>query len=235
VKQPLQRHQLVWLDEYGWFRVLAQAAGRRQPALDAAALACLEHWAERRWPLVVTRQACSPVEGGLDTPLLLGLPAPACWGRQALVVTASLLAVQRQAAFPAASDAGVQLAAAMQARWSTLCGDLAALGVAAQVYGSRGWQLITGMHYLHAQSDIDLLLPVANDAQADAACALLQHAQDSATLPGLRIDGELAFDNGAGVAWREWAAWRAGRARQLLVKRIAGVALEDAAPGLAAA
>jgi phosphoribosyl-dephospho-CoA transferase len=30
------------------------------------------------------------------------------------------------------------------------------------------------------------------------------------------------------VAWREWSAWRAGRARRLLVKRLHGAAMADA-------
>jgi phosphoribosyl-dephospho-CoA transferase len=233
--QPLQRHQLVWLDEYGWFRVLAQAAGRRMPTLDAAALSCLEHWAERRLPLVVTRQAIAPAEAGPDTPLLLGLPAPACWGRQSLAVTACLRAVQQQGEFPDAAAARIQLPGDAQAGWSVLCASLATLGVAARVYGSHGWQLVTGLVYLHAQSDIDLLMPVADARQADAACALLHAAQTSGPLRALRVDGELAFENGAAVAWREWAQWRAGLTPQLLVKRIDGVSLEDATPWLAAA
>ena len=45
-----------------------------------------------------------------------------------------------------------------------------------------------------------------------------------------RLDGELVFDDGAAVAWREWIEWRAGRARAVLVKRLHGVALQrDAA------
>ena len=37
--------------------------------------------------------------------------------------------------------------------------------------------------------------------------------------------GELMFDDGTAVAWREWLAWRAGRVKSLLVKTIAGSSL----------
>jgi phosphoribosyl-dephospho-CoA transferase len=57
--------------------------------------------------------------------------------------------------------------------------------------------------------------------QADAAAALLRSFP--CELP--RLDGELVFDDGAAVAWREWLAWRAGRALALLVKRIDGSSL----------
>jgi hypothetical protein len=63
--KPLRRHQLVWLDEFGWYRTLATAASSSsrsgQPTAAAAeTLECLEHWAEQRWPLVVTRQPIEP-------------------------------------------------------------------------------------------------------------------------------------------------------------------------------
>jgi len=94
------------------------------------------------------------------------------------------------------------------------------------VYGGHGWQLLSGHEYLHERSDLDLWIAVAEDDQADAVAACLQ-AFDTPKRP---IDGELVFVDGAAVAWREWAAWRAGRTRALLVKRLHGATLERAAP-----
>lgn len=227
----LRRHQLVWLDEYGWYRILAAASTQPAPAPDLQVLACLELWAERRWPLVVTRQAVDPATASPDTPLALGLAAPSCWGRRALTVTASARAVVRHGEFAAAADFGPSLPATARAGWTRLCEDLARLGVAARVYGSHGWQRLTGLDYVHAQSDIDLQLDVAQPAQADQVCALLQ----GAALGALRIDGELAFNDGASVAWREWLRLRAGETDRVLVKRIASVTLEDARGWMAAA
>ena len=65
--------------------------------------------------------------------------------------------------------------------------------------------------------------------QADAVAALLRGFAPARP----RLDGELAFDGGVAVAWREWAAWRAGAARSLLVRTIAGASLSSrfGAPG----
>ena len=81
---------------------------------------------------------------------------------------------------------------------------------------------MTGLPYLHERSDLDLWLAVDEAEQADAAVAALQRC----TPAGLRLDGELMFTDGSAVAWREWAAWRAGRCRMLLVKRLHGAALD---------
>jgi phosphoribosyl-dephospho-CoA transferase len=113
------------------------------------------------------------------------------------------------------------LPASARPAWRTLCADLAATHANARVYGSHGWQLLTGLDHLRAGSDIDLWLSVSDEAQADAAAARLQSV--SGALP--RLDGELVFDDGAAVAWREWLAWRAGHVRSLLVKTLVGSAL----------
>ena len=122
---------------------------------------------------------------------------------------------------------------------------LAAAGASARVYGSFGWQHLTGLGYLHPGSDLDLLVRVRDAAGADVALAALQEAAAAfaphAEPPGgsrladaaggeiplaPRLDGELAFDDGRAVAWREWATWRDGRARQVLVKTSSGAYLE---------
>jgi phosphoribosyl-dephospho-CoA transferase len=231
-----QRHQLVWLNAAGWQAVLAGPAD--EPPWTASAFDCLQHWSAHGLPLVVTRQPPAQAQAGpvhaLPTPataqapasvLTLGLAAPLAWSRQRLFVRAPAAAVQAVGGFPPAADITEALPAAVREDWRALCRALQAAGLAAQVYGSHGWQALTGWPCVRqGASDIDLLLPCATLAQADAAVALL--AQASAVLP--RIDGECVFADGAAVAWREWAAWRAGAARQVLVKRLHGAALVGA-------
>ena len=55
----------------------------------------------------------------------------------------------------------------------------------------------------------------------------------TASWAGPRLDGELLFPDGAAIAWREWSDYRQGRASQVLVKRLRGVALETFCEGLA--
>ena len=105
--------------------------------------------------------------------------------------------------------------------WRALVDTLQAVGTSPRVYGGHGWQRITGLAYLHAASDLDLLLSVADAAMADATVAAL-HA---ATFSAPRLDGEIVFPDGSAVAWREWQAWRAGRVKSVLVKQLDGVAM----------
>jgi len=234
--KPLRRHQLVWLDEFGWYRALAAASSSasmsgQRTAEAATVLHCLEHWAEQRWPLVVTRQPVEPPAGVSDVPLALGLPAPARWERRAIGVSVSLRDVARRDEFPLLAALIPSLPANARAGGRSLCEGLARLGVVARAYGSYGWQQLTGLEYVHPHSDLDLLLDVATVAQADQACAQLRDAR----LGPLRIDGELTFEDGRSVAWREWLRFRSRQTDRVLVKRIAGTTLEDAAAWVATA
>jgi phosphoribosyl-dephospho-CoA transferase len=274
----LQRHQLAWLTDAGWRRVLAGG-------WDAQALDCLSHWAQQRLPLVVTRQR--PQGGGWaegrahgrnegegeagrearergevegesrgegegqsqsqnesdneshneshnesqnesqnesESVVCLGLPAPGRWNRRRLALAVGASDIDRFGAFPRASTLAPPWPAPWPAAWRALCAALADGGMQPRVYGSHGWQLLTGLDHLRPGSDIDLCIALDGPGQADAVAALLRAWPDD----GPRLDGELVFDGGAAVAWREWAAWRAGRTPSLLVKRLDGVALAHA-------
>jgi len=239
----LQRHQLVRLSPAGWQQVLAGPWG-------ASARAALAHWARTGLPLVVGRQR----EAGAGDPapaprLQLGLPTPLTYGRERLRIEVALEAVLFYDEFPAASAALRSVPMAARTAWARLVRSLEGQGVRARVFGSHGWQQLSGLRYVHERSDLDLLLPVSDLAQADAVCAALMAAEAgigaaSAPAPAsaagprpppasLRIDGELVFPDGAAVAWREWAPWRVTPARGILVKRIDGVALAHDAGWLA--
>jgi len=199
----LHRHQLALLGDAAWERLLAGD-------WDEQAHACLTHWAARRLPLVVTRQ-----QGPAEL-VALGLPAPQRWGQRRIALAVPRAQIAWFDEFPEAS--------ALR-RLRPLHRALKSRGITARIYGSRGWRLITGLaDYLHEGSDLDLWLTVADEAQADEAAALLAAAP--AYRP--RLDGELMFADGSAVAWREWQVWRAGAARQLLVKTLDGCLLRGA-------
>ena len=225
---PLQRHQLVWLEAPAWQRVLA---GADAAVGDPQALHCLQHWATRDLPLVVTRQPPGGSGRCADDSVVLGLAAPERWGRRRLFVDARLADLRCQGHFPLACDIAPLLAPDRREAWAALCADLDAIGSPAHVYGSHGWQRLSGLPCLHARSDIDLLVAVGSARQADAVAERLSTPPFDAP----RLDGELVFADGAAVAWREWAAWRAGGSAQLLVKRLHGATLERGFVGGAAA
>jgi phosphoribosyl-dephospho-CoA transferase len=214
---PLHRHQLAHLRAAGWAEVLERP-------WDATSRDCLRHWALQRLPLVVTRQHAEPHIAA--TTVALGLPSPSAWERRRIALQVPHDAIAWFDEFPAAGAALRLFRGDARVRLQSLFDGLAALGTMARVYGSHGWQLLSGLDYLHERSDLDLWISVAGPDQADAAAACLQ-AFDTARQP---VDGELVFIDGAAVAWREWFAWRSGRARALLVKRLHGATLERNAP-----
>ncbi len=203
----LRRHHLAHLAPAGWRSVLQQSWSAQQRA-------CLAHWSAHDLPLVVGRQP-APVE-----PLLhLGLPAPIGWGRLRMSLQVGAVDVARFAVFPFIEAVLPLLPAAHR----DVVEGLAERHPATRVYGSFGWQQLTGLVYVHPASDIDLLVPTTGAAAADVLAAGLAAADGR----GPRLDGEFVFADGSAVAWREWLAWRAGRLHHVLVKRIDGVALES--------
>ncbi len=208
----LRRHRLVWPNPAGRAALAAQA-------VDTPARACLARWQAIDAPFVVTRQPP-------DLPaneIAVGLPAPSPWNRRRWALRVAATEIDRWGDFPRAVAIDRLLAGGVRGAWRRLAAAFDALGAAVKVYGSYGWQASTGESYLHASSDLDLLLDAADAPAADAIVRLLDGAD--ARLP--RLDGELVFPDGGAVAWREWRSYRAGAAGKVLVKRLNAVALES--------
>lgn len=204
--QALQRNQLVWLHDHAWEGLAAQPR-------DAAAHATLSHWQQHRLPLVVCRQAaCLPTQR-----ISVGLAAPRSWATSKLALDLAPEYILSHGEFPSLQQV------AQGTPWQLAAQALTeALGTPVQVYGSYGWQHLTGLDYVHAASDIDLHLPVPHMDAAKAVVAQLEAAR----LP-MRIDGELVFPGGHAVAWREYARLLQGQTRSVLVKTRHSLQLAD--------
>ena len=213
----LRRHQLVRLTHAGW----AELQGR---PWDDDARACLAHWAARCAPLVVTQQRADLAADHLG----LGLPAPLRWQRRRIALHVRMDRVLYFDDFPTGQEVVGLLPPATRGAWLALVGALADLGAAPRVYGSFGWQRLTGLNYLHAASDLDLRLTAGDAALADAVTDALSRAGFVAP----RLDGEIVFSDGSAVAWREWRLWRARQVDRVLVKRLHGAAMESDAAWL---
>lgn len=222
---PLRRHLLVWLDPRGWAALQTAEGARRDPVASD----CLAHWAVRDLPLVVTRQ--SP---GDDGSIALGLPAPTRWQRRRLALRVKPDSICRVGEFPLAQAIAGLLVPARRSAWQALIERIDSVAAApTRVYGSYGWEAVSGESCVRAGSDLDLLLAADDAAGADAICEALEG--EAAFQP--RLDGELQL-GGAGIAWREWRQSRlsrpsrpgpCGAADRVLAKSLDGVWLVDAA------
>ncbi|MBD7952867.1 malonate decarboxylase holo-[acyl-carrier-protein] synthase [Stenotrophomonas sp. Sa5BUN4] len=192
----MHRHDLVWIDPQATWTTLSPQA---EPRLRA--------WMQARLPLVVARR--DPAVDGVQ--LRLGVPLPLDEGRQRLSLRIKREAVIRHAAPPRLTEVIDALSAPWRPALQALQHRCAAQALFPRVFGSHAWQAITGLEYLHAGSDLDLLWQVDGPRQASQVCRLLQ---DWEALHGLRADGELLFDAAQAVNWREYA----GEAAQVLVK-----------------
>ena len=85
-----------------------------------------------------------------------------------------------------------------------------------RVFGALLWEHTTGLPYLTARSDLDLLWSISDERSA----ALLVEGLRRLDADGpVRLDGELELPDGAAVNWRELA----NQSGEVLVKTMDGV------------
>lgn len=185
---------------------------------DERAQSILQHWHSHQLPLVVCRQR----EHTTLATISVGLPAPTVWGRRKLALELYPHDVARVGVFPALGPLTRQHFPGSDLE--AFLSHLQDLNVPVQVYGSFGWQWLTGMVYVHPMSDLDIRAEVTDNATARA----VARALDALTLP-VRVDGELAFADGSAIAWREYLQWTDGRVDRVLVKSRTSVQLLDPA------
>lgn len=203
----LQRNQLVWLSDTAWQQLRARP-------WDAQAQNLLAHWHLEQLPLVVCRQR-APEDSARAS---LGLPAPLQWDRRKLALDIPVEAIARVGNFPPLRSMVLNPAEATQVQDLLLHTD--ALQVSMQVYGSYGWQWLSGLPCARVGSDLDLLAQVPDLDTAGQLVWLLQGLQLDC-----RVDGELVFPGGWAVAWREYAQLIGGKVAQVLLKHRTGVHL----------
>ena len=205
------RHDLLDVVPEAWADVVP---GLALPA-DAARL--VTDWCRRGWPVIVRRRLAGDAADGIPVAVQL----PNAVGRLRVAVSVPPSSVTRRV--------GISLAEAVRSaprEWNDIVSSLLGLNgfPCPLVYGGLLWQHVTGQPVLRETSDLDLLwnpLPHRRLALLDA----LAHLDGGA----VRIDGEIVLEDGAGVSWRELRAAADGRALQVVVKTMDGVALRDVA------
>jgi phosphoribosyl-dephospho-CoA transferase len=211
VADALARHDLVRVDPAAWARLLAAHP-------DLAASPCLADWAAAGRPLIVRRYAPGEPREGIP----LGLPLPPAHGKRRIgvLLPASDLS-------PVTPPALADTAGHVPAAWHPTLDALVALGrrhgAVPRPFGGLLWQAMTGLPYLTAGSDLDLLWP----CPAPVPPALLDGLDAIARDAPMRLDGEILLPDGGGVHWRELR--EAPEGGTVLVKRVGGLELRPVA------
>ncbi|KQP39494.1 malonate decarboxylase holo-[acyl-carrier-protein] synthase [Methylobacterium sp. Leaf106] len=183
----LARHDLLRVDPASWERLLA---GRG----DLDGVPHLAEWARRGWPVIVRRR--DPGEPADHIPA--GLPLPPSAGKRRIGLALPAAAASR---FGPVTLESARMTA--PEAWRPVVDDVLALrseyGLTPTVFGSLLWQTLTGLPYLGAGSDLDLLWPLSGRVDPRFLQAL---ARIEARAP-MRLDGEIVLPDGAGINWRE--------------------------------
>lgn len=193
------RHRLIYLDAGRWPDILAaHPAARNIPEVV--------DWSATGRPLIARR----PLSGDGAGTVPLGLPLPPALGKQRLAFTVPPQAILSDGPPPLLIDAAQDAPAA----WQPTIAAVVALDPETRCFGSLAWAYLTGLPYLSATSDLDLLWQV-RDAEAAARLAPIVQI---ATAAAMRLDGEFVTPAGHAVQWREWASG----IPELLVKAMDG-------------
>ena len=204
------RHDLVWLTGRGWQRVRASAP------LDV--ITALDGWRDGGWPAVVRR---AEVDLGAHE-IAIGFALP---GKQRVGCRVEFCDVNRRTRALPLVGALDAVPPAWREPLAALERQAADAGLGLAVYGSVALQALTGMQYVTAASDIDLLLrPLTRKQLMNGLDVLAAHAN---VLP---LDGEVVFPDGRAVAWKELrAAFDSAPGARVLAKSLERVML--VAPG----
>lgn len=205
----IARHDLVAADPDAWESLLA---GRR----DLDGVPHLRDWARLGRPLIIRRFV--PGEPGDGVPL--GLPLPPADGKRRIGLALSAEAV-RAVDPPSLADVASLAPAAWQASIVALLVLARDHGLTPRPFGALLWQAVTGLTYLSATSDLDLLWTGPTPRSLLDGLARIE-----ATAP-MRLDGEILLPDGGGVQWRELCDAPPGGT--VLVKDLNRVAMRPAA------
>ncbi|MDO0864058.1 malonate decarboxylase holo-[acyl-carrier-protein] synthase [Xanthomonas campestris pv. campestris] len=197
------RHALVWLRADAPWQALTPGA---KPRLQA--------WFAAGFPAVVARRAGAEQPGQVR----LGVPLPPAEGKQRIALCAQVSDIARSVPALALPEVISHAPPQWQGALHALQAQATAIGMQPRVFGSFAFQAVTGLPYVHAASDVDLLWTLDTPTQAHAVVTLLQQWEHATAR---RADGELLLPDGNAVNWREYA----GGAQQVLVKRNDGCRL----------
>jgi phosphoribosyl-dephospho-CoA transferase len=205
----LRRHDLLRPDLVAWDAML-----RCHPGF--ADLPLVADWARLGRPVIVRRR----MVGDFADSVPAALPLPPCLGKRRLAFSFS--SGEAVTALPPVLLCDAARTAPTE--WQPVVAALLDIGdaieIAPRVFGALLWQHTTGLLYLSARSDPDLLWSISDERTA---LSLVERLLRLDAESPVRLDGELELPDGAGVNWRELAQSCSGPGDDLLVKTMDGV------------
>ncbi len=194
----IRRHDLVQIAVGDWAG--ACAAWVPGPHLAPEQVAAVTGWAAARRPAITRR----PLPGDAPDRLAVGVPLPPSLGKLRVALSVPLEAQWRRCGPLELVDAAISA----PEKWRDTITSLRALGrtlgLRPRVFGALLWQHVTGLSYLHAGSDLDLLWVVGT---TETVASLLDGLQRIDENSPVRIDGEVRTPGGD-VSWRDLAGAR---------------------------
>jgi phosphoribosyl-dephospho-CoA transferase len=180
---------------------------------DLAGEALLADWAAHGRPLIARRRTSCDGAGCIAA----GIPLPPSHGKKRIALQLDPGAIRAVAPPPLLQDAAHAAPAGWRATIAAIVDLCQHVGVDARAFGALAWSSLTGLEYLSAASDLDLLFAV--NEGPDVAALLGGLARIDARAP-MRLDGEIIrLDLGVAANWRELNAG----ADEVLVKTVDGV------------
>jgi phosphoribosyl-dephospho-CoA transferase len=204
----MRRHDLVQVEPAAWDAMLRSHSAFVDLPLVA-------DWARLGRPVIVRRRMVGDCVGGVPA----ALPLPPSHGKRRLAFS-----------FPAGAAMAVmppvllcEAARTTPTPWHSVIAAVLDISdtvkTTPRVFGALLWEHVTGLPYLTAKSDLDLLWSVSDELTA---VLLVERLLELEAEGPVRIDGELELPDGAGVNWRELAN-NSDQRSQVLVKTMDGV------------
>ncbi len=178
--------------------LLRLAPGGATHAGSAVAIAALDAWIARDWPVIRAR-------GPRDVPVAVSLPIGSVPRRIGFVVPPAT--VRRCSRPPLLAE--VLERASWSRPWRRVAEAVVAAGQEAgappRVFGSVLWQHVTGLPHVGPRSDLDCLWEDVAPARLPALLRTLRRIDGARGDGAPRLDGEIVFGDLGAVNWRELA------------------------------
>jgi phosphoribosyl-dephospho-CoA transferase len=187
--EPIRRHSFAWTTDPG------NCLEGETPQDDVAGL---RNWLSGGRPVII-RRPCVSEDG--ET-LHVGLALPPDPVKRRLAFRLPVSSIDKLVEPPLWTDCAAAAAPELAGMVRSILSATLASGLPLQTFGSHAWQLHTGLPYVTARSDIDLLVPIKRRESWRRFRDTMAESEAS----NHQIDLEVVLNGDAAFNWREFEA-----------------------------